>query len=190
MTREEAYQEVQSLIKNQNLVKHHLACEACMRALYLHFHPTDADPVQEERWGIVGLLHDADYELTHDDIKRHTLELEKLIGNKLDEDQMHAIKAHNFAGTGVEPVNTMDWSIYCCDELTGLIIASTLIHPDKKLSSMTVEFIMNRFAEPNFAKGANRAQIEACAEHLGIPLNDFVAICLSAMQNISGELGF
>ena len=189
MTRVEAYQELQSLIKNQNLIKHHLACEACMRALYHRIHPADANPAEEERWGIVGLLHDADYELTKDKPERHTLELESRIGNKLDEDQMHAIKAHNWAANGVEPQNALDWSIYCCDELTGLIIAATLIHPDKKLSSVTLDFILNRFKETSFAKGANRDQITACVEHLGIPLNEFIEICLKAMQGISGELG-
>lgn len=190
MTREEAYKETASLIHNQNLIKHHLACEAAMKAIYRYTHPQNPDPVEEERWGIVGLLHDADYEMTHDNPKRHTLELEKLIGSRLDEDQMHAIKAHNWAGTGVEPINAMDWSIYACDELTGLIIATTLIHPDKKLAFLTVDFIMKRFNEQSFAKGANRDQIKACEEHLQIPLNQFVEIVLKSMQNISGELGF
>ena len=189
MTRDEAYQFVQDHIKNQNLVKHHLAAEAAMKAIYRYTHPKNPDPVEEERWGMVGLLHDADYEMTKDDPKRHTLELEKLIGSKLDEDQMHAIKAHNWAGTGVEPVNAMDWAIYCCDELTGLIIAATLVHPDKKLSSVTVDFIKNRFNDPSFAKGATRTQITPCEEHLGITLDTFIEIVLKSMQNISVELG-
>ncbi len=189
MTRDEAYKELQSLIKNQNLIKHHLACEAVMRALYRRFNLKNPDPLEEERWGMVGLLHDADYELTKDTPERHTLELQKLIGNKLDEGMMHAIKSHNWASNGVEPSSAMDWSIYCADELTGLIIAATLIHPDKKLASLTVDFISNRFKEPSFAKGASRDQIKLCEEKLGIPLLDFVKLTLSAMQGISGELG-
>lgn len=189
MTRDEAYREVGSLIKNQNLFKHHLAAEAAMRAIYRFIHPQNSDPSEEERWGIVGLLHDADYELTHDNPQRHTLELEKLIGSKLDQDQMHAIKSHNFAGTGVEPVNAMDWAIYTCDELTGLIIAAALIHPDKKLASLTVEFVQNRFNDPSFARGAIRTQITPCEIHLGIPLPQFIDIVLKSMQSISTELG-
>lgn len=189
MTRQEAYTELQSLIKNPNLIKHHLACEAAMKALYLHFHPSDANPAEEERWGTVGLLHDADYELTKDHVERHTLELEERLGNKIDNEQMHAIKSHNWASNGVEPQSAMDWSIYACDELTGLIIAATLIHPDKKLASVDVDFIMKRFNEPGFARGANREQIKACEEHLQIPLISFVDLVLKSMQNISGELG-
>lgn len=189
MTREEAYRELQSLIKNPNLIKHHLACEAVMRDLYKKFNPKNPDPLEEERWGMVGLLHDADYELTKDTPERHTLELEKLLGNKLDEGMMHAIKSHNFARTGVEPNSTLDWSMYACDELTGLIIAATLVHPDKKLASLTPEFVLNRFNESSFAKGADREQIKACEEHLGIPLKDFVELNLKAMREISRELG-
>lgn len=189
MTREEAYEELTSLIKNPNLIKHHLAAEAVMRALYRKFNAKSLDPAQEERWGMVGLLHDADYELTKDQPERHTLELEKLLGNKLDEGMMHAIKSHNFARTGVEPNSTLDWSIYACDELTGLIIASALVHPDKKLKSLTSDFVLNRFKESSFAKGADRKQIKACEEHLGIPLKEFVEINLKAMQGISQDLG-
>ena len=190
MTREEAYQELQSLIKNPNLLKHHLACESVMRAIYRKFNAGGLDPAQEERWGMVGLLHDADYEMTKDQPERHTLELEKLIGNKLDEGMMHAIKSHNWARTGVEPNSTLDWSIYACDELTGLIIAAALVHPDKKLTSLTSDFVMNRFKETSFAKGADREQIKACEEHLGIPLSEFIDLNLKAMQGISKELGF
>jgi predicted hydrolase (HD superfamily) len=84
----------------------------------------------------------------------------------------------------------MDWSIYCCDELTGLIIAAALVHPDKKLASIDMVFIMNRFNEKSFAKGANRDQIKHCEEKLGIPLSEFIEIVLSSMQEISSELGF
>lgn len=190
MTRDEAWIFVQNHIKNQNLLKHHLAAEAAMRAIYRYTHPKNPDPAEEEKWGIVGLLHDADYEMTHDDPKRHTLELEKLIGNRLDGAQMHAIKAHNWAGTGAEPQNAMDWAIYTCDELTGLIIAATLVHPDKKLASVTADFVKNRFDDPSFARGATRSQITPCEEHLGITLETFIGIVLKSMQNISGELGF
>jgi hypothetical protein len=82
----------------------------------------------------------------------------------------------------------LDWSLYCCDELTGLIIAATLVHPEKKLALLTVEFIMNRFNSSSFAKGANRDQIRMCEKELSIPLPEFVGIVLNAMQEISGNL--
>ena len=102
---------------------------------------------------------------------------------------MRAIKSHNWQNNGVVPKTKLDWSIYCCDELTGLIIAAALIHPEKKLGLLNVDFVMKRFNEPSFAKGANRAQIMMCEKELTIPLTEFVGIVLKAMQEISGELG-
>lgn len=190
MTRVQAYEILKSLIKNENLIRHHLACEAAMRTLYERLTPkisqNDAD---KEKWGIVGLLHDADYELSRDHPEKHTLILEEKIGDKLEPDVMYAIKSHNWQETQVEPKSQMDWSIYCSDELTGLIIAAALIHPDKKLSSLDVDFIIKRFNEPSFAKGANRNQIKMCEEKLEIPLDEFIRLVLNAMQGISNDLG-
>lgn len=188
MNREKAYEILRTLIKNENLIKHHLACEASMRALYKRLNK-DQTKQDEEKWGIVGLLHDADYELTKGHPEKHTLVLEEKIGTKLPPDVMYAIKSHNWTSNGVEPKSKMDWSIYCCDELTGLIIAAALIHPDKKLMSLNRDFILNRFNEQSFAKGANRDQIIVCERELNIPLNEFIDIILSAMQGISSSLG-
>lgn len=188
MTRDEAYQILNQLIKTPNLIKHHLACEVVMRALCKRLNPT-ADSVLIDKWGTTGLLHDADYELTKNNPAKHTLVLEEKIAIQLDPEIMYAIKSHNWQSIGVQPKSLMDWSIYCCDELTGLIVASALIHPDKKLFSLTLDFVLNRFNEKSFAQGANREQIKLCEETLKIPLNEFIAISLSAMQSISSQLG-
>jgi hypothetical protein len=187
MTRDEAYLILTDLVKNKNLIKHHLACEAAMKAIYkrISAKPT---PEEETNWALVGLLHDADYELCRDHPEKHTLVLEEKIGFKIDSRLMYAIKSHNFAYTGFQPKSYMDWGIYCCDELTGLIIAAALVHPEKKLASLTVEFIMNRFNSPSFAKGANREQIKMCEQELGIPLDEFVGIVLNSMQEIAVDL--
>lgn len=187
MTRQDAHETLTGLIKNPNLIKHHLACEAIMIALCRKFNP-GANEILLNKWGIVGLLHDADYELTKGHPERHTLELEERFGEKLDSDVLYAIKAHNFTHTGSIPKSVMDWSMYACDELSGLIIAATLVHPDKKLSSLSVDFILNRFKDKDFAQGANRDQIKTCETKLQIPLNEFIQIALSAMQDISLEL--
>ncbi len=188
MTRDEAYEILKSLVKNENLIKHHLACEAAMKALYKRLTPKQ-DPKEEEEWGIVGLLHDADYELCKKHPEKHTLVLEEKIGDKLEPKLMTAIKAHNWQYNGVVPKTKLDWSLYCCDELTGLIIAATLIHPERRLELVNADFIMNRLNEPSFAKGANRAPILMCEKELMIPLPEFVEIVLKAMQEISSELG-
>lgn len=190
MTRDEAYLTLKSLIKSENLIKHHFACEATMKALYKRLTPQSLqNPKEEEKWGIVGLLHDADYELSKDHPEKHTLILEEKIKNKIEPNLMYAIKSHNWKFNNVAPKSRLDWSIFCCDELTGLIIAATLVHPDKKLSFLTPDFIMKRFNEPSFAKGADRGQIKFCEKELAIPLNEFISLVLSAMQRIAPQLG-
>lgn len=190
MTRDEAYQILKSLIKNENLIKHHLACETTMRALYKRLTPQNLqNPKDEDDWGIVGLLHDADYELSKNTPERHTLILEEKIKNKINPKLMYAIKSHNWKFNNVKPKSRLDWSIFCCDELTGLIIAATLVSPEKKLVNLTPEFIMKRFNEPSFAKGADRNQIKFCEKELSIPLNEFINLTLTAMQQISSSLG-
>ena len=188
MTREEAYQILIGLVKNENLIRHHLAAEAAMKALYKRQAP-QPNPQEEEEWGIVGLLHDADYELCKKHPEKHTLILEEKIGDKLDPKLMQAIKSHNWQNNGVVPKSRLDWSLYCSDELTGLIVAAALILPEKKLGIVTTDFVMNRLNEPSFAKGAARGPILLCEKELMIPLPEFVTIVLNAMKEISTELG-
>jgi uncharacterized protein len=188
MDRNAAYQLLTSLVKAPNLIKHHLAAEAVMKALYRRLILTDPTPVGEAKWGIVGLLHDADYEQSRNHPEKHTLILEQKIGAQLPPDVLYAIKAHAFLYNNVAPKSAMDWAMYTCDELTGLIIAAMLINPDKKLASLTVDFVLKRFNEPNFAKGASREEIKMCESKLGISLEEFVKIALTAMQEIAPQL--
>jgi len=183
MRRDEALALVNELIKNKNLVKHHLAAEACMRALARHFGE------DEETWGLVGLLHDADYEITEKDPERHTIELGKILQEKgVDEAVIRAAQSHSDA-SGVPRDTPMAKALYACDELTGLIVAGALVHPDKKLAPLDVEFIMRRFKEKAFARGAHRQLILTCEPELDIELKEFIGICLLAMQGIADALG-
>lgn len=190
MTRGEALTTLNTLIKNPNLIKHHLAAEAVMRNLAIYFknNPDTKEVIDEEKWGLVGLLHDADYDLTRSIPEKHGVLIEESLTGKIEPEIIYAIKAHNWDNNGIEPKSLMDWSMYCSDELTGLIIAAALIHPDKKLSSIDVEFVMNRFNEKSFAKGADREHIKLCEQKLGIPLAKFVEFALKPMQNISQAL--
>lgn len=183
MTRETAYHILTKHLTNPNLLKHCLATEATMRALA----PLFAGDVDE--WGITGLLHDADYEKAKGHPEKHGLLLFELEPNAIPSRIEHAIEAHNYEFTKIKPESPMDWAIYCCDQLTGLIVAATLVHPDKKLASVTPEFVINRMKKKDFAKGANRQAIYLCEEKLGIPLEQFVEITLKAMQKIHKELG-
>lgn len=190
MTREDAYKTLTEMIKNPNLIKHHLACEAVMKTLAKRFTGLNTQTtINVDQWGIVGLLHDADYELTRDNPKNHTLVLQNKIKFYVEPEVMYAIKSHNWPNVNAQPKNLMDWSLYCCDELTGLIIAGALVHPDKKLASLTTEFILNRFKEKSFAKGADREHVQLCEKKLGITLTEFIDLALKAMQGINIQLG-
>lgn len=190
MNRQTAYDLLTKYLQNKNLIKHCLACEVAMMGLYDHLHPDGTD---EERtvWGITGLLHDVDYELaqnTNQLDKHGSLIFEKepdVIPEKIE----HAIRAHNYEATGTDPENDMDWSIAIVDGLTGFIVACALIHPDKKLEPITVEFVKKRLASPSFAKNVRRHVIYMCDDKLKIPLDTFIEITLSSMQKIHKELG-
>lgn len=183
MTREEAYTILQKYLTNPNLIKHSLATEASMKALYKYLSKNSYTQADELEWAITGLLHDADYELVKGKPELHglfILEKEPHIPERI----AHAISAHNYSYTKVDPQSLMDWSIACCDQLTGLIIACALITPEKKLAVVTPDFVLKRFNEKSFAKGADRNSILMCESKLGIPLLEFITIVLTSMQEI------
>ncbi len=180
MTREQALELVEQHLKNRNLIKHCLAVEACMKefAVYLNQDP--------EPWALAGLLHDLDYEYTVDKPAEHTEKTaEMLSGCALAEEIIHAIKAHNMR---VEPRSPMDHSLLTIDPASGFIIACALMHPEKKLGSLDLAFLKKRFKEKSFAKGASREQMQGCAK-LGMGLDEFLQLCLCAMQKIAPQLG-
>lgn len=180
MKREEALELVKQHLKNKNLVKHSLAVEACMRALASRLNH------DEEKWGLAGILHDLDYEMTEKSPELHTTETVKILEQiGLESDIIHAIQAH--AGL-VECQSDMDWAIFSIDPLTGLIIAATLMHPSKKLKEVDLGFVKRRYKEKSFARGAKREDIEEI-QNIGLELDEFVSICLEAMQGIDQELG-
>lgn len=182
MTREEAFELVKSLVKNENLVKHHLAVEAVMRALAQRFGE------DEETWGLVGLLHDADYEITGHDSERHGRVMADMLRERgVEEVVIEGVMAHNEA-LGVPRDTNLKKAIYACDELTGLIIAAALVHPEKRLAPLDTKFIMNRFKEKSFARGARREQILTSTE-LGMELEEFTSVCLEAMKGVAADLG-
>lgn len=182
MTRDQAYELLQKHLKTKNLIKHSLAVEAVMRCLARHFGE------DEEKWGLAGLLHDIDYDRTKDDPARHSLEGAELLAELgLPQDVVYAVKVHNEAH-GLPRVTLMDKALYSTDPLTGLIVAAALIKPEKKLSAIDVEFLLKKFGEKSFARGANREIIASCNE-MGLELEQFLALGVEAMQGIAGEMG-
>ncbi len=180
MKREEALELVKKHLKNKNLVKHSLAVEACMRVAARRLGQ------DEEKWGLAGILHDLDYEITEKSPELHTTETVRILTEHgIDSDVIHAVQAH---AARVPCENAMDWAIFSIDPLTGLIIAATLMHPSKKLNEVDPGFVQRRYKEKSFARGAKREEIEQC-RNIGLELDEFISICLKAMQGIHRELG-
>ena len=181
MNRDEALALLKENLKQVNMVKHCLAVEAIMRAC--------AEELDEDKkkWGLLGLIHDIDYEKTKDDLDKHTLLAEEILGDRADEETIRAIKSHGFWYTGVEPQSSMEYVLVAADSLSGLIIAMALILPSKKLADVKPENIAKRYKEKDFARNCNRERIAYC-EKAGISLERFFEISLEALQGISEEL--
>lgn len=182
MQREEALNLMQKNIKQKNLRKHCLAVEAVMVELADYF---DRD---QHKWRLAGLLHDIDYEQTADQPEKHSqIGADMLAEMEMDPKIVDAVRAHN----GMHELSRktlMAKALYAADPLTGLIVASALIHPDKKLESIDTEFVLNRYGDSSFAKGADRDVIASCTE-MDLELKEFVDLSLKAMQGISNDLG-
>lgn len=187
ISREEALKVLRKHIKTENTVKHMLATEAIMKALAKRFQPK-----KEALWAMAGLLHDLDYEVMKDE-KEHgekTVAILKQEKVDLPERVFQTIKAHCFnLNPQFKPQSKMDWSLFICDSLTGLIVATALVRPDKKLQSVKVQSVKKKFKEKSFARGTRREDIKLCQEKLGLSLDEFIQISLEAMQSISSDLG-
>lgn len=186
VSREEGLKFLEEKVANKNIIKHMLATEACMRALADRLGAKNKD-----EWALAGLLHDGDYSESVPVAKQgiQVTEWLRLAGHEISENMAQAMAAHNWSNTGVEPKSPIDWALFCGDSLTGLIVATALVRPDKKLTSVTADSVMKKFKDKAFARGTRREDIALCEEKLGIPLKEFVEICLKAMQNISQDLG-
>jgi uncharacterized protein len=184
MNREQSLNLVKQYVKNENSVKHMLAVEAVMRSLAEQF---DQD---KDLWGITGLVHDLDMETV--DYRNHPQDhgnegakiLEK---ENYSKETIEAVRAHNQA-TGKKPETLMEKSIFCADPLTGLIIASVLVLPSKKIKDLSAQSVLKRFKEKGFARGADREIISECSK-INLDLEKFIEIGLNAMKNINNALG-
>lgn len=193
MTREQGLKFLNENIENKNIVKHMIAAEALMKAVFDALKKKEVAELggTKEEWMLAGLLHDGDY-LPSVPQKEQGIKVSQMLEEKgftISDNVKHAMAAHNWRNTQVEPESKMDWALFCGDSLTGLIVAATLVLPTRKLSDLTVENVLRRFKEKRFAAGTRREDIALCEEKLGIPLPEFVEIGLSAMQSVSDQLG-
>lgn len=182
MTREEALNSIKANVENKNLIKHMLATEAIMRVLAKRLGE------DEEEWGLTGLLHDIDMELTEGNMNTHSklgADLARELG--VNEAVVHAILCHNEAH-GVPRETNLDKALFCVDPLTGLITTAALVRPDKKLAGLEAKSVIKKFKQKGFAAGVNRQQITQCSE-IGVEFDQFIELGLGAMKTIADDLG-
>ena len=169
-------------IKNPNMIKHCLASGAVLKALAQRLNK------DQDEWALAGLLHDIDVEITEGDPTRHGPYAAGMLGEMLSPEAIDAIVMHNEMATGKERTTLFQHALAAGETITGLIMATALVYPDKKLASVKTKSITKRMKEKAFAASVKRENILEC-ELIGIPIQEFAELSLTAMQEISEELG-
>ena len=182
ISREEAIQLLEQNIQADNMRKHCLASEAVLRAIARHLGE------DEDEYGLAGLLHDIDVEITNADPLTHGPYAEKLLKGIVNKNMLDAIVMHNEMATGLERTTQFQHALAAGETITGLITATTLVYPDKKLASVKAKSVTKRMKQKAFAASVKRENIMEC-EKIGIPLDDFAELSVNAMREISDQLG-
>lgn len=183
MERERALELLNHCVKNERIIAHSLAAEAVMRALARRL---GAD---EAKWGEAGLLHDIDIEITNADLRVHGVEAERILqAEGVDGQVIDAIVMHNEMPHGRKRTTRFQHALAAAETITGLIMATALVYPDKKLASVKTKSVVKRMKEKAFAASVRRENILEC-EDIGIPLNEFAELAVHAMTNIAPQLG-
>ncbi len=182
LNREEAIELFSSYVKSDWLKKHSIASEAVMRGL--------AERLGEnsEVWGLLGLLHDLDFDLTQDPAVHGKKTAEILKEHGVRDEYIHAVLSHNAEGLGVDRQSTLDYALTCGETITGLIVATALVMPDKKLASVKPKSVVKRMKKKDFARKVSRENIMLC-EKIGLGIEEFAEIAVKSMQKVSDELG-
>ena len=181
MNREQAVQLVDQHVQSDWLKKHSLATAVIMERLADRL---GGDP---DTWWIIGMLHDLDFDITQDPAVHGRKSEEILQALGVSQDIIRAILAHNADGLGLQRTDTLDYAITAAESITGLIVATALVMPDKRLASVKPSSVVKRMKKKEFARKVSRESILLC-EQAGIPLEEFSTIAVEAMQNIAGEL--
>ena len=183
ITRQGALVLMEQYLEADSLRKHCLASEAIMRALASRF---GEDP---DMWGLTGLLHDLDYNETHEAMSRHALVTEKILLKRgVHPEIVDAIKYHNAENLGLTRTRPIHFALTAAETITGMIVAAVLVLPDKKLSSLKPQSVKKRMKAKEFARSVNREHIKLC-EEIAVPLDEFITLSIEAMREIDGQLG-
>jgi len=183
MNRESAWELLNEHTKNPNLIKHALAVEASLRAYARQFGE------DEEKWGIVGLLHDFDYE-AHPSPEEHPLWGSRILRERgYPEDVIYAILSHADYLTDYPRRSRLDKALFAVDELTGFVVAVALVRPDRSLHSVEVKAVKKKLKEKSFAAAVSREDLQRGAAELGVNLDEHIAFVIEAMRGVADELG-
>lgn len=183
ITRDKAFTLLEEHLKNEKLISHSVASEAIMRALAHKFGENEAV------WGLAGLLHDLDYETTKESPTRHGAVAARILEeNGVSPEIAEVVKKHNAEGLDLQRSTVFEHALACAETITGLIVATALIYPDKKISGVKTKSVVKRMKTPHFARAVSRDRIMEC-EKIGLSLNEFVALSLEAMSEIAEEIG-
>ena len=181
---------------DEKIFTHSLALEACLGGLYDYFSANNLlgeNEPEKEDWLLAGLIHDIDYSDPYKaEHPSNTKEALAKYNLELSDSVHHIILSHAPELTSVRPETKADWSIFCADSLTGLIMAVAYVYPSRKLADVKVSSVLKRFLkEPKFAAGTRRNEVAMCQkpEGLNLPLEKFIEICLTSMQKIADDLG-
>jgi predicted hydrolase (HD superfamily) len=181
-TREEAFSLLKKYNKNDSLIKHALAVEAVMRYFARKFGQ------DEEKWGIIGLIHDLDYEQFPEQHCRKTEEI--LTSENWPADYIRAVVSHGWGiCTDVEPQSEMEKVLYTVDELTGLVVTTALVRPSKSIMDMKAKSVKKKWKEKSFAAGVNRDIIEKGAGMLGMELGELINDVIMGMREVADQIG-
>jgi putative nucleotidyltransferase with HDIG domain len=186
-TREDAWTLLCEYTQNENLRKHALAVEACVRA---YARKTGAD---EELWGLAALLHDFDYERwpndAHSPTEEHPAAGSQILRERgYSEEIIRAILSHAHY-TGVPRQTPLEHTLFACDELAGFLTACALVKPGKSIFEVEPDSVKRKLKDKAFARGVNRDDVRQGAEELGVPLEQHVAFCIEAMRGVADALG-
>ncbi len=181
-TRQEALALLKEYNKNERLIKHALGVEAAMR------YCARKRGADEEKWGVIGLVHDLDYEQFPEQHCRKTEEI--LTSGNWPAEYIRAVLAHGWGiCTDDEPKSEMEKVLYAIDELTGLIVATALVRPSKSLMDLKAKSVKKKWKDKAFAAGANRDVIQKGAEMLGMELSELITDVIMGMREVADELG-
>lgn len=181
-TRDDALKLFRNYNESESLLKHALSVEGVMRYM------AEKNGEDPELWGVIGLIHDLDYEKYPD---QHCKKTEEILKHEnWPEEYIRAVMSHGYGiVTDVEPVTLLEKTLYAMDELTGLVATSALVRPSKSVLDMKAKSVRKKWSDKRFAAGVDRSVIEDGASRLGVSIDDLITDCIMGMRSVAEEIG-